>query len=97
MQNILLLLAGRFVLLVGRVISFTVTMLVITIFAILRGLWTQSKFVADAWRMHFGPWDGHSDGPMFWTIRIIALLLMLVCLIILSEGLTWLVEWTLRL
>ena len=99
MQNLLLNLARRIVQAVARVIGFVAIMLVISIFAVFRGIWAQSDFVAIAWRrqLAFGTWDGHFDGPMYWTIRIIALLTMMVCLIALSEGLSWLVEWALRL
>jgi hypothetical protein len=96
---LLLQVVRQFISRVIRVMGFAVIMFAISIFAVFRGLWTQSDFVANAWRIQlaFGSWDGHGYGPMYWTIRIIALLLMLVCLIVMAQGLAWLVEQVFRL
>jgi len=99
MRNLWLNLAIRLIQVIARIIGFIATMLVISIFAVFRGMWAQSEFVAIAWKrqLPFGPLDGHADGPMYWTIRVIALILMIVCLMALSEGLSRLVEQALRL
>src|SRR5450759_1493767 len=92
--NLLLLLIRHFLANLVRGIGFATIMLIITMFAIFRGIWQQSGYVADVWRSQMGiaRWDDRINNPMYWIIRIIAILLMLVCLMILSRLLTLLVE-----
>lgn len=98
-RNLSLIIATRIFVLVANTIVQIIIVLAITIFAVFRGLWVQSDLVTNAWRNQpfFAGIDGHFHGPMYWTMRIVALLLMFMCLIVLSEGLSRLFEWALQL
>ena len=95
MRDLLLGFARRLVTVIARFVEFAVSMFVISICAVFRGLWAQSYFVAVALksRAPIGAWDSHSDGPMFWGMRIVAIILMVICLILISEGLHWFLAW----
>jgi|GEM_PF-5976822 len=98
-RNLLFLFMKHFIPNLVRGIGFAAIMLISTMFAVFRGIWEQSGYVADGWRsqMKIARWDDRVNDPMYWIIRIVALLLMVACLVFLSKLLTLLVEQTLRL
>lgn len=98
-RNIPLLLIKQFFAFLIRGIGFAAIMLIVTMSGVLRGIWTQSEDVAKVWikELAFTRIDSRLESPMYWVIRLVALLMMIVCLLILSQLLTYFIERALRM
>ncbi len=84
--------------LVLRGIGFAALALVIAMIAVARGVWEESDGVAKAWMRQndIAGMDGPIEGPMYWSVRIVALLMILASLTVLALVWTWFVELVFR-
>jgi len=92
-RNLPLLLIRNFIPLLIRGIGFTVIMMITALFAILRGVWEQSDFVARVWMSQVAllRMDSRFDSGMYWTVRITVIFLLLVFVEIVARLIWWMV------
>jgi hypothetical protein len=94
-HNLPVVFVRQFLTLFVRGVGFVVIMTVVALAAVLRGVWEQSDFVARAWitQLAFSRMDSRFEGSMYWAIRFTACMVMLVCLLLFSRILMWILKW----
>jgi len=92
-RNLPLLLVRNFIPLLIRAIGFIVIMMITAIFAVLRGVWEQSDFIANSWLVQVAHLrlDSRFDSGMYWAVRITVVFLLLVIVEIVARLIWWMV------